>query len=842
MKIKLATFQHDAVEQLIKKLNLAKREIEEGGDLQAVILSAPTGSGKTVITAALIEEILTGSDRFTAEPGAVFLWLSDQPILNDQSKNRIESVTTKLRKEDFVIVDSGFDHETFPGGKVYFINTQKLGKDKVLTSARGDKRTFTIWETIRNTAKAMAGRFYLIIDEAHRGTKVSRSDEKTRQTIVQKFIKGSEGEIPPIDLILGVSATPQRFQELIEGQSNRTPRKCEINPEHVRISGLLKDRIMVFHPQESFPTDTSMLRAAVLRWREMCEEWAIYSKAQGISPIHPALIIQVQDGNSEGVSRTDLNDVISTIEKEAGPISPSEIAHCFDFDAPLTANGVLIRKIDPSDIQEDKNIKFVLFKMALTTGWDCPRAEVMMSFRTAQDDTLIAQLIGRMVRTPLARRIEGSEILNSVTLYLPHYDANGLKRVVDHLKQGDPMALPPTEVEDGGQMVTFKRDNNLAVAFKALHGLPTYRVERVRKVSNTRRLMALSRLLTAVHEVDKTAWDVSKKLVIDTLNNELLRLKHEDQKFEEQIKASGRITLNQVVVEQGIWKEIQGQPVTVELDEKNIDDLFNRAGQRMGEGLHIDYWRTHYDQDEADEMPNRSRLELFLMLQDEKTWRNLESQCGARCEELLTLNKSAIKLLTTVEQEEYNKVNEIAKEPATLSFLPPSEMMLSVDPLDNEFRKYRKHLYVDGKNIFVAKLNNWEHPVIEAEIAREDVVGWLRNIPRKPWALSLPYEMGGEILPMYPDFLVVRTAGTGHAIDILEPHSPAYADSYAKAKGLAKFAAKHKMDFGRIELIRLVGKEIKRLDLMDATKRGQVLAVDSNNALDLIFGISNELK
>jgi type III restriction enzyme len=153
--------------------------------------------------------------------------------------------------------------------------------------------------------------------------------------------------------------------------------------------------------------------------------------------------------------------VIATIEKETGPIDPAEIAHCFEHDAPLTAHGVLIRKIDPSRIQEETNIKFVLFKMALTTGWDCPRAEVMMSFRTAQDDTLIAQLIGRMVRTPLARRIEGSEILNSVTLYLPHYDKEGLTRVVNHLKQGDPMELPPTDVEDGAKMVTFKRDASM---------------------------------------------------------------------------------------------------------------------------------------------------------------------------------------------------------------------------------------------------------------------------------------------------------------------------------------------------------------------------------------------
>jgi type III restriction enzyme len=76
-------------------------------------------------------------------------------------------------------------------------------------------------------------------------------------------------------------------------------------------------------------------------------------------------------------------------------------------------------------------------------------------------------------------------------------------------------------------------------------------------------------------------------------------------------------------------------------------------------------------------------------------------------------------------------------------------------------------------------------------------------------------------------------------VDILEPHSPALADSYAKAKGLAQFAAKHAMQFGRIALIRLDGNEIKRLDLAEPDNRAKVLAVGSNAGLDLVFGVVN---
>lgn len=57
----------------------------------------------------------------------------------------------------------------------------------------------------------------------------------------------------------------------------------------------------------------------------------------------------------------------------------------------------------------------LLAKDAISTGWDCPRAEVLCSLRPARDRTYITQILGRMVRTTLARRIESDERLNAVT-------------------------------------------------------------------------------------------------------------------------------------------------------------------------------------------------------------------------------------------------------------------------------------------------------------------------------------------------------------------------------------------------------------------------------------------
>ena len=63
--------------------------------------------------------------------------------------------------------------------------------------------------------------------------------------------------------------------------------------------------------------------------------------------------------------------------------------------------------IEPQRVQEASHVRVLVAKHAISTGWDCPRAEVLVSFRRSTDTTHITQLLGRMVRNPLARRIPG---------------------------------------------------------------------------------------------------------------------------------------------------------------------------------------------------------------------------------------------------------------------------------------------------------------------------------------------------------------------------------------------------------------------------------------------------
>ena len=99
--------------------------------------------------------------------------------------------------------------------------------------------------------------------------------------------------------------------------------------------------------------------------------------------------------------------------------------------------------ISPERVQDETWVRVLIAKDAISTGWDCPRAEVMVSFRPAKDQTHITQLLGRMVRTPLARRIPGNDRLNTVDCLLPMFDAKTVEAVVEALMQGGDDGTPP---------------------------------------------------------------------------------------------------------------------------------------------------------------------------------------------------------------------------------------------------------------------------------------------------------------------------------------------------------------------------------------------------------------
>lgn len=444
MRVELFPFQRGAVQNLrlaLEGIRKAKRQEESA----IISLQAPTGAGKTIIMSSFIEETYFGSDydMFGEKPDTIFVWLSDSPALNEQSKHKIESKADKISLGRCITIDDdSFDEECLEDGRIYFLNTQKLSKAGNL-GKHSDGRTYTIWETLDNTAKTKADRLVVIIDEAHRG--MQGADAARATTIMQRFLMGYGDQMCAMPVVIGMSATPERFRRLTERLRNSVPMTVTVTATQVRASGLLKDRIIISYPEDAGKTNPLVvLKTATEEWINKCNSWHRYCYEQHSAQVNPIFVIQVESAKQDDeISSTDLGSVLKIIEDVlGGGLREHEVVHTFGSTGTLSINGLTIEHVNPEDIVDDPRIKIVFFKENLSTGWDCPRAEAMMSFRHAEDATYIAQLLGRMVRTPLQRHINVDDSLNEVKLFLPYFNEETVKMVIDELLSSECGEVP----------------------------------------------------------------------------------------------------------------------------------------------------------------------------------------------------------------------------------------------------------------------------------------------------------------------------------------------------------------------------------------------------------------
>ncbi|QTX19920.1 DEAD/DEAH box helicase [Comamonas aquatica] len=833
MRVSLFDFQRDALHLLRDKI-LAARKFASSQQPQAIAFSAPTGSGKTIMMTALFEAILDQPDDELAWPldwepqsDAVILWVSDMPELNEQTKLKIESKSNKVyRVNQLITIDAHFDAPRLDGGRIYFINTQKLAVNQPLTN-RGDGRQHLIWETLTNTALAIPDRFYVVIDEAHRGMTAGRGAQAA-QTLMQRFVLGyPEVGLVKMPLVIGVSATPKRFMDLLE-HAPHTIHKIAIPADEVRKSGLLKDRILIHHPEAATTAEMALLEEAARRWGQMTTAWGAYCKDEQEQVVWPVLVVQVENGSDRQLTRTDLADALTVIESAIGRrLNEGEVAHAMHDTGDLDIGGRRVRKVDASRIDADKNIGVVFFKTSLSTGWDCPRAEVMMSFRRAEDHTYIAQLLGRMVRTPLARRIEKDAALNDVHLFLPYFDTQAVESVVASLHNAED--VPPAETGSSRNLVVLKRRDGTEDIFAELDGLITYRVNAARAQSPLRRYMAIARSLTT-DEIDDDTWDVAKRQIVEWMGQRIAAIKDAGQ-FNAAAKAITQVGLRTLAVQNGTGVSEPAADYHIDASDVDIDRLFEEAGRAFSHGLQMDYWRAHADRDALE-----VKVEAIVLARNAAEMAKLEAQAEAAFDALYDQHKKAIFKLKEQRRANYEKLRLATAQPNEVPWHLPAAIdfkRLPTDPL------WERHLYVEANGQFRAELGTWEAAVLKEELAKPEVVGWLRNLDRKPWSLEIPYASGGDVRPMFPDLVVVRKSGSEFAIDILEPHDPSLSDNFEKAVGLAKFAEKHGALFGRIQLIRKQssggGEHFARLEINQAATIKKLLLINSNPLLDELF-------
>lgn len=859
MKFTLKDYQGEAVSDVLASLEAARANFKnpEKRENSAFSLTASTGAGKTVMAAAAIEALFWGSEDFDFKPdtGAVVLWFSDDPSLNEQTRNRLMQASEKFDYNNLVRIEPPFAKPRLDPGKVYFLNTQKLSKSSLLTrghietSPEGmdhlpglepgvtpDLQGWTIWETLANTIQDESLTLYLVLDEAHRGFDSKTSSDKP--TIVRRLINGTRAR-PPIPIVWGISATIQRFETAMKDAEATKDRRALppviVDAARVQESGLIKDTLVLDIPDEAGDFDSVLVRRAARKLRESTARWAEYAETEGLlEPVQPLLILQTPntpDPDHVGIA-------LDTIFAEYPELSAASVRHVLGDHKSQKFGTWEVDWIEPQRVQDEPVVRVLVAKDAISTGWDCPRAEVLVSFRPARDNTHITQLLGRMVRNPLARRIPGDERLNAVDCILPFFDRTTAGKVVRFLI-GDLEEMPggtKKAVIDGKELLS-NPDVPEAV-WEVWETLPTETLPQ-RGARPVKRLVALAQTLSA-SGVQPGALKSVKEFLHRVLDAYATRYQSELEAAVQEVwdvhiqEIAGRFGKAGLTYTESIERA----------DDRAIRTGFEAAKKAFGADIaqsYVDHLAGEDDPDADDDGLREAYVKTSALATIKEVRHRVDIEALELTDKLFAEHRLAIKALPDARQQEFEDIRAMATEPQRGSLRSPRTRIEGFSVEDEAGQILPAdlaplHLMSDDNGKFpLTTLNKWERQIVREELKRAEVLAWYRNPSRAAFdSLSIAYRDNttANWRTMHPDFVFFHEIDGKVVASIIDPHGHHLDDALMKLQALAAFAAKYGTAFHRIEAVAEVDGSLRVLDMQESVVRDTVM-VGGKSALEM---------
>ena len=448
-----------------------------------------------------------------------------------------------------------------------------------------------------------------------------------------------------------------------------------------------------------------------------------------------------------------------------------------------------------------------------------------MSFRPARDETHITQLLGRMVRTPLARRVPGDDMLNSVACLLPRFDRQTATKVAQTM-MGEREADADGTGGGGGRRVLLAPIDMVAnssipeAVWDALVEVPSQTLPR-RVARPVRRLTALAQALSRDGLRKDARKDAYRKLFakLDGLTTQ-----HRED-VAAASKGSRDVPGETLVARFGGGEAFEYLPFVEVADEKSVEADFRAACRRLTADVARKY-ADHVAGAEDDDGLLDAHVRVAALAQVDGVPDALDREAERIAKRWFADYRVAIKGLSDERQAVYDEIRSMSPKPRAIEVKRPRIRTEETRDADGDEWVTRTGLLMsDGNGAFpVGSFNNWEIEVLDKEMARPGFQAWYRN-PSRPSgdALTVAYRNDrGEWRRMCPDFLFFHGVETVK-VSIVDPHGPHLADALPKLRGLAEFAEKHGESFYRIESVaRIPGGVLRVLDLTEPSIREAV--------------------
>lgn len=363
----LKNYQRDAVDELKQYISIGFKSTFR----KEVVFKAPTGSGKTFMAASLFEELAEEN------PSVNFCILWACPGKGELHKQSFGAVKTYLGGNPVcsLLEDDFFGSRKYIKDKeIVFINWEKLiQKDKETgkwaNNLMKDREGMNFIDVIERT-KQNGTRVILVIDESHIG-----ASQKAR---IQEFVN----TIIIPNIVLEMSATPLNNHIDVEIEAQKVVDEGMIKEDVIVNQGINKeDKTLAEQDSELL-----VLQKGYDKRQEIFEEYSKLNIA-----VNPLVLIQIPNVDEGEAKKPIIKDFLREkgITEDNGKLK----FWCDDKG-----------NFDKKAIKKNNDItEYLVFKTAVATGWDCPRAHILIKFRDGKSETFETQTIGRILRTAEAK-------------------------------------------------------------------------------------------------------------------------------------------------------------------------------------------------------------------------------------------------------------------------------------------------------------------------------------------------------------------------------------------------------------------------------------------------------